>query len=101
VSLFATGLGPTNPAFGAGQIPQSVNPANPLAPVTGNVTVTIGGIAVVGADLFYVGVAPCCAGLYQIVAKVPANAPSGNLPVVVTVDSVSSPQGPFITVAGP
>jgi len=101
VSLFATGLGPTNPAFEAGQIPQSVNPANPLASLTGSVSVTIGGIAVAGADLFYAGVAPCCAGLYQIVAKVPATAPSGNLPVVVTVDGVSSPQGPFITVARP
>jgi uncharacterized protein (TIGR03437 family) len=101
VSLFATGLGPTNPAFAAGEIPQSVNPANPLASLTGSVSVTIGGIAVAGADLFYAGVAPCCAGLYQIVAKVPATAPSGNLRVVVTVNSVSSPQGPFITVARP
>jgi uncharacterized protein (TIGR03437 family) len=99
VSLFATGLGPTDPPFIAGEIPQSA--ANPLGAATGEVSLTIGGIAVVGDDLFYVGVAPCCAGLYQVVAKVPDAAPDGNLPVVVTVDSIASPEGPFLAVARP
>jgi uncharacterized protein (TIGR03437 family) len=62
---------------------------------------TIGGIAVSGEDLAYVGLAPCCAGLNQVVAKVPANAPDGNLPVVLTINGMSSPQGPYITVRKP
>jgi uncharacterized protein (TIGR03437 family) len=101
VSLYATGLGLTTPPFVAGEIPQSVNPGNPLAEVAGDISVSIGGMVVAPEDIFYAGVAPCCAGLYQIVVKVPDSAPDGDLPVVVTVNGVSSPEGPFITVARP
>jgi uncharacterized protein (TIGR03437 family) len=92
VSLFATGLGPTSPFIEAGEIPGRA------AAVTGSVTVTIGGIELSQGDISYVGVAPCCAGLYQVVVRVPNNAPDGNLPVIMTVDGVSSPLGPFIAV---
>ena len=51
------------------------------------------------ADIFYVGVAPCCAGLYQLVVKIPDTAPDGNLRVVVTINGIPSPFGPFIAVA--
>jgi uncharacterized protein (TIGR03437 family) len=99
ISLFGTGFGPTQPAVPAGAIPLNVLPAsNGQASVVGNASLTIGGIAVAPGDLLYVGVAPCCAGLYQVVAKVPANAPDGNLPVVLTINGVSSPQGPYITI---
>jgi uncharacterized protein (TIGR03437 family) len=101
VSLYATGLGTTNPAFTAGEIPQSVDPQDPLARVTGDISVMIGGIVLAEADIFYARVAPCCAGLFQIVAKVPDNAADGNLPVVVTVNGVSSLEGPYIAVARP
>ena len=93
VSLFATGLGPTNPPFAAGEIPGQV------ADVTGSVSISIGGAVAPAADLFYVGVAPCCAGLYQVVVKVPNNAANGNLPVVLSVDGVATPSGPFIAVS--
>ena len=102
ISLFGTGFGPTNPSFEAGQIPLSVNPDAPTAPLTAsNVRVLFGAIEVAPEDIFYVGVAPCCAGLYQLVVKVPDNAPDGDLPVVIIIDGVSSPEGPFITVAAP
>jgi uncharacterized protein (TIGR03437 family) len=48
-----------------------------------------------------VGISPPFAGLYVIIVKVPDTAPDGDLPVVVTVNGVSSPEGPFITVAQP
>jgi uncharacterized protein (TIGR03437 family) len=38
------------------------------------------------------------AGLYQIVIKIPPSAPSGDLPVLATIDGVQSPAGVFITV---
>jgi uncharacterized protein (TIGR03437 family) len=99
ISLFATGLGETEPALEAGEIPQNVlDPANPTAPITGNATVTIGGVPLAAADIFYAGVAPCCAGLYQLVVKVPESLQAGDHPVIVTVDGVSSPPGPFIPV---
>ena len=102
ISLFGTGFGPTQPAVPAGAIPLNVLPAsNGQASVVGNASLTIGGIPVAPGDLLYVGVAPCCAGLYQVVAKVPANAPDGNLPVVLTINGLSTPQGPYITVRKP
>ena len=106
ISLFATGFGPTDPPLEAGEIPQ-IKLADSFGQprVTGNVTsVTIGGIPLDpdnANEVFYIGTAPCCAGLYQLVVKVPVNAPDGNLPVVVTIDGVSTPEGPFVTVQAP
>ena len=103
ISLFATGFGPTNPPLQAGEVPQFALPdLLGQARVTGDVSsVTIGGIPLSSGDIFYIGVAPCCAGLYQLVVKVPVNAPDGDLPVVVTIDGVSTPEGPFVTVQAP
>lgn len=95
VSLFATGFGPTDPLFEAGEIPGAA------APVTGQVSATVAGIALSTSDILYVGVAPCCTGLYELVLKVPENAPDGNLPVTVVINGVSTPPGPFIAVEGP
>jgi uncharacterized protein (TIGR03437 family) len=58
----------------------------------------IGDIAVPPEDVPYVGISPCCAGLYQLVFKIPSNAPDGNLPVSFTVGGVSTPHGPYVTV---
>jgi uncharacterized protein (TIGR03437 family) len=96
VSLFATGFGATAPAFDAGQVPGVTAELT-----TDDVQVTIGGIEVPAEDIFYIGVAPCCAGLYQLVVKIPPNAPNGNLAVVVTIQGRVSPEGPFVVVQGP
>jgi uncharacterized protein (TIGR03437 family) len=96
VSLFATGFGATAPAFEAGQVPGVTAELT-----TDDVHVTIGGIEVPAEDIFYIGVAPCCAGLYQLVVKIPPNAPNGNLAVVVTIQGRDSPEGPFVVVQGP
>jgi len=101
VSLFATGFGPTDPALESGQIPSEVLPdSGGRAALTSKVTFTIGGIAIPPADVLYAGAAPCCVGLYQFVVRVPPNAKDGNLAVTATVDGVSTPDGPFITVGG-
>jgi uncharacterized protein (TIGR03437 family) len=92
ISLFGTGFGSTDPALESGQIPNSG------AALTGSLAVTIGGIALGAGEVFYAGIAPCCAGLYQLVVMVPPSAPDGNLPVVATVNGVSTPSGPYITV---
>ena len=99
ISLFATGLGPTNPPVVAGGLPAIELPqTSGQSVVTGPAMVTIGGIMLPPEDIFYVGLAPCCAGLYQIVVRVPANAPAGNLPVEVKVNGVATLPGPYITV---
>jgi uncharacterized protein (TIGR03437 family) len=91
VILWGTGFGPTNPDVPAGQtVPSNLAPA-----ITGNLTVTVGGInaTVLGAVL-----SPGFAGLYQIAITVPATASSGDLPVVATIGGVSSPSGVVLAV---
>ena len=97
VSLFATGLGATEPPVPLGAIPLEALPDG-LARVTGAVGVQIGGIELTPQDILYVGVAPCCAGLYQIVVRVPTDLPAGDHPVVIGVDGFSSPIGPTLAV---
>ncbi len=100
VSLFGTGFGGTNPPLPAGAIPGTSVPDG-VARATGAVAVTVGGIPVPAEDVYYAGTAPCCAGLDELVIRVPANAPDGNLPVRFTIGGISSPEGPYITVKKP
>jgi uncharacterized protein (TIGR03437 family) len=101
-SLFGTGFGSTNPPLAVGEIPLLTYPdVNGVAPSTHGVSVSIGGIVLPTEDVFYAGAAPCCAGLDQLVVRVPANAPDGNLPVILTINGVSTPTGPYITVKKP
>jgi uncharacterized protein (TIGR03437 family) len=87
VALFATGAGQTDPAGKDGQLASDVLP-KPLLPVA----VRIGGI---DAELQYAGAAPgLIAGLIQVNAKIPENAPSGTaIPIELIVGQVSSPTG--------
>ena len=66
--LYGTGLGP-------------VTGGDNVAPSAGNLPVQadvfVGGVQVPAADVLYSGRSPCCAGLDQIVFKVPASAPAG------------------------
>jgi uncharacterized protein (TIGR03437 family) len=99
ISVFGTGFGPTDPALATGEIPAKALPdENGQARLTLPWSLRIGGIAVARADVPYAGISPCCAGLYQLVFKVPDNAPDGNLDVVFTVGGVATPEGPYVTV---
>ncbi|MEX2303308.1 MAG: hypothetical protein WD733_20375 [Bryobacterales bacterium] len=100
VSVFATGLGATDPPLLAGAIPAETVPDG-LARVTGPVVVRIGNREVPSDDVFYAGAAPCCAGLYQVVFRVLPDLTSGQYPVEVSVDGVSSPPGPYLAVQNP
>ena len=92
VTLYGTGFGPTEPAIAAGQIPgPEVNLANAVA-------FTVGGIAVPPEDVPYAGASPCCAGLYQFTVRLPANLPDGDATVTASVQGVSTPEGPYLTV---
>jgi len=95
VQLFATGFGETDRVVEAGEVPG----AN-LARIAGEIQVTIGGVPVPPEDLFFVGAAPCCASLDQITMRIPAAVPDGDQPVIITINGVSSPEGPFIRVEG-
>ena len=50
-------------------------------------------------NILYIGAAPCCAGLYQVIIIIPDDFPPGVYTVVVTINGVSStPLGPYIVV---
>ena len=90
ILLFATGLGETRPAQVSGE------PATGEAPVTGDVTVTIGDRP---ASVSYAGAAPGFVGLYQINVTIPAGLESGDVAVEVAVDSIGSGEGVTLPVA--
>jgi len=86
LTLWATGLGPTTPAFPAGQ-----QPGVPLPTVSSTPTITVGGasVTVLGAVLRY-------AGLYQVNIQLPASLPTGDQPIEIIQGSFQSPAGVLI-----
>lgn len=92
VTIYATGFGTTSPSFAPGVFPSGGGM------VTGSVTVTLGANALPAANVLYVGVTPNDPGLYQLNILIPANAPNGDLPLVITIGGTSSPPGAFLTV---
>jgi uncharacterized protein (TIGR03437 family) len=84
VQLFANGLGAVSntPQTGVGAS------ATTLSRTTNQVTVTVGGK---NAKVDFAGLAPGFPGLNQVNFVVPADAPIGPQPVVVTEGTVSSP----------
>jgi uncharacterized protein (TIGR03437 family) len=92
VTLYATGLGVTNPNVAAGQLPGAATS------ITGTLQVTIGSTTLPAANVLYAGVAPATAGLYQINILLPATIASGNQPVQISVNGIASPAGPYITI---
>lgn len=86
VILYGTGEGQTNPAGVDGRVAATIFP-KPLL----NVAVTIGGQP---AEVAYAGAAPfLVAGVFQINVKIPEDAPSGAVPIVVRVGSFASQEG--------
>ncbi|HEY2015732.1 MAG TPA: hypothetical protein VGH38_19650 [Bryobacteraceae bacterium] len=90
ITFYATGEGQTNPAGQDGKIAVSAFP-KPVLPVT----VEIGGQV---AEVLYYGAAPgAVAGAFQVNAKIPDSAATGNQPLALNVGSCRSQQG--VTVA--
>jgi uncharacterized protein (TIGR03437 family) len=87
VAIYCTGGGVTNPSSTDGSIT-----GTPLPLLTGNVSVTIGGIV---AKVLYSGGAPqAIAGLTQINVEVPAGVTAGpSVPVAVLVGTAQSQPG--------
>lgn len=92
LSIFMTGLGATNPPFAPGVLPPT------SAPVSASVTVSLGALTLPSANVQYAGVAPGNAGLYQVNIQIPPGAPTGNVPLTVTVGGISTPAGGYLTI---
>ena len=88
--IYCAGLGLVDQELDAAE----AAPGEPLARTLSGVTVTIGGVA---AEVFYAGLAPGFAGLYQVNATVAAGTPTGaELPLELTVGEI---RNPTVTVA--
>jgi hypothetical protein len=81
-TIWATGLGAVSNAPRTGQ----PAPVSPLATLSGQVSVTIGGVT---APASFAGLAPNFAGLYQVNVSVPAGVSSGS-PVALVVGAATS-----------
>jgi uncharacterized protein (TIGR03437 family) len=94
LTIYAIGLGPTDPVVGTGAPAPS---AEPLARVTANVVVSFGtGIAAIPATPFFAGLTPTAAGLYQVNVTVP-DGYVGVVYISLTFpDAVSNPVPIFI-----
>lgn len=78
VVIYATGLGPVQPDPGLG------NPASdaPLSVTTDTVSATVGGAT---SEVLFSGLAPGFVGLNQVNIRIPDDAPSGDVDVVLAV----------------
>jgi len=85
IQVYATGLGPTDPVVKTGE----PGPSNPTAVLVAGtqLTTTLGGVP---AEIQFKGLAPGYVGLYQVNLKVPSGLPSGDVPLVLTVNGLPS-----------
>ncbi len=79
VVIYATGLGAVDPPVPSG----SPAPASPLSRTVLNPSVTIGGAA---AEVLFSGLTPGYAGLYQVNVRIPENAPTGLVDMILAIN---------------
>jgi uncharacterized protein (TIGR03437 family) len=92
ITVFANGLGVTNPPVPTGQRA----PSNPLGIATFPITASIGGQP---AQVLYAGLAPGFVGLFQVNLAVPQNASVGDqVPLTLTINGVPSQATAYIAV---
>lgn len=87
VILYGTGFGPTNPPTSSGVLVSEV------APLANLVTATVGGLPATVDFAGIIGVS-----LYQVNIRVPLSAPSGDLPISLTVGGISTQPNVFVPV---
>jgi uncharacterized protein (TIGR03437 family) len=93
VSLFGSGFGATDPALQPGEV------SSGEARLAGNITVKIGDQTLAPGDIQYAGLAPqSISALYQFNVRIPPGAPNGDMPVVITINGVSTQPGATIPV---
>jgi len=87
VTLYVTGGGAVSPAIANGAAPAPGTAVAQLPAPTQALGVTVGGVA---GTISFAGIPTGLVGIMQVNLVVPANAPLGGVPVVVTVGGVES-----------
>jgi uncharacterized protein (TIGR03437 family) len=91
VVLYLTGLGPTTPAAVYGQLPTEATWITRLD----ELQVLVGGVPLASTEIWYAGVAPGFAGLYQINFRLPQTV-AANPPLQVAIGSQISSSGVWL-----
>jgi uncharacterized protein (TIGR03437 family) len=92
LTIYGVSFGPTNPATVPGT-PPSGAAQSVYTPV-----VTLGTTTLNASAVFYAGVSPGTAGLYQLNIQIPNPIADGDYPLVLSLGSFTTPAGGFITV---
>jgi uncharacterized protein (TIGR03437 family) len=87
LTLFVTGAGALAPPIATGSAPPAGAAITQLPSPIHNASVTVGGL---DAPIQFIGVPPGLAGVVQINYQVPASAPPGVQPIVVTIGGAGS-----------
>jgi uncharacterized protein (TIGR03437 family) len=83
VVFYVAGMGQTSPNVSSGIASPSTN----LPALLDQAALTLNGVPIPAANILFAGLTPTLVGLYQIDFQVPANAPNGDLPLVLTQTS--------------
>jgi adhesin/invasin len=83
IVFYVAGMGLTSPGVASGIASPSTNLAVPID----TPALTLNGAPVPAANIIFAGLTPTLVGLYQVDFTVPANAPNGDLPLVLTQTS--------------
>jgi uncharacterized protein (TIGR03437 family) len=92
VTFYGTSFGGTEPDVVPGDFPTGISPV--MAPVK----VTIGGRDLRAEKILYAGLTPYNPGLHQLNVILPDDLPDGDLDVVLTIGTESTPPGAYLTV---
>jgi uncharacterized protein (TIGR03437 family) len=90
--VYGTGWGATNPAIVPGMVPGGT------AQLASMPSLTLGSEAIPPQNILYAGLSPCCAGIYQVDFTLPDDVLPGNLPLIITVNGISSPSNAYLVV---
>ena len=85
IAIYITGAGPVSPTVVSGSTPSGTTTPVP----TSAVAITVGGVAA-STSYAYIGVPVWAIGLVQINFTIPATAPLGSQPVLVTIDGTTT-----------
>ena len=92
LTIYGVSFGPTSPAAVPG------TPPTAAAQSIYTSSVTLGTLTLDPAAVYYAGVSPGTAGLYQLNIQIPTTIADGDYPLVLNLGQFATPAGGFITV---